>query len=72
MRPAVGLLPFQHNEREFSATRMSALGQKRTSTSSGSLAIFTAIRRAVFSGQYNGPSCAGLGTLYKGQVCGLD
>jgi hypothetical protein len=40
--------------------------------SSGSFAIFAAIRRAVFSGQYNGPSCAGLGTLYKGQVCGLD
>jgi hypothetical protein len=25
MRPAGGLLPFQHNELEFSATRMSAL-----------------------------------------------
>jgi GH24 family phage-related lysozyme (muramidase) len=25
-----------------------------------------------FSGQYNGPSCAVFGTLYKGQVCGLD
>jgi hypothetical protein len=36
------------------------------------LEILAAIRRAVFSGQYNGPSCAGLGTLYKGQVCGLD
>ena len=31
MRPAEGLLPFQHNELEFSATRMSALGHKRTS-----------------------------------------
>ena len=30
MRPAVGLLPFQHNELEFSATRMSALGHWRT------------------------------------------
>ena len=30
MRPAEGLLPFQHNELEFSATRMSALGQKQT------------------------------------------
>jgi len=31
MRPAGGLLPFQHNELEFSTTRMSALGHKRTS-----------------------------------------
>ena len=30
MRPAEGLLPFQHNELEFSATPMSALGQKQT------------------------------------------
>ena len=31
MRPAGGLLPFQRNELEFSATPMSALGQKQTS-----------------------------------------
>ena len=30
MRPAGGLLPLPHNELEFSATRMSALGQKQT------------------------------------------
>jgi hypothetical protein len=33
MRPAEGLLPFQHNALEFSATRMSALGHKRTFSS---------------------------------------
>ena len=29
MRPAEGLLPFQHNELEFSATPMTASGHKR-------------------------------------------